>query len=338
MDETGKDQAIELEEQSRKQEIEYFLSKMHYAPEQLQSYRLLQGGISGAATYWLHMTNEELVCKITRVDSERSVLERAQRELHFYQLLAPQLPLRVPQVLASVQDAQGIVLLLMAYRPSPPARLWLQEQYVEVASQLGRLHAPFWKKTERAAQYSWLRRHTGNISVQRMQWAKEQWQALQEDARLMSLIPRHYYQPVMRLLSQLHQVESLLTSFPVTVCHGDCHSDNVLRDERENLIWADWQEVGIGLGPADVSFFIQRAFFAGGMVPDEAMIAAYHRQLEEYIEERLPLALLQRVTDAIEVRAWLLDWPPYLGQASAEHLIKLLERIDLLSKRLHLNE
>lgn len=329
---------MQTEEPLRRQEIEYFLHKMHYVPEQLQSYRILQGGISGAATYWLHMTDEELVCKVTRANSERGILERAQRELYFYQLLAPQLPLRVPQVMASVQDAQGIALLLMAYRPSPPARLWRQEHYVEVAGQLGRLHAPFWKNAERVAQCSWLRRHTGNVSAQQVQWAKAQWQALQEDARLMPLISRHYYQPVMRLLSQLQQVESFLSGFPVTVCHGDCHSDNVLRDEREDLIWADWQEVGIGPGPADVSFFIQRAFFAGGMVPDEAMIVAYHRQLEEHIEERIPLALLQQVMDAIEVRAWILDWPPYLMQSSPEHLMKLLERIDLLSKRLHLNE
>src|SRR6185312_1488331 len=95
-----------------RQQIEYFLNKMGYPPEHLQTYQILQGGISGAATYRLQMGEEEFVCKITHAQSEQYCFERAQREFLFYQQLAPRVPLRVPQVVGHVYDPQGIALLL----------------------------------------------------------------------------------------------------------------------------------------------------------------------------------------------------------------------------------
>ena len=323
-------------QRAHRQEIEYFLRRMQHSPEQLQHYHLLQGGISGATTYRLRMTDKELVCKITRTNSEPHVFARAFRELSFYLTLAPHLPVRVPEVVGYVQDERGIALLLTAYQPSPPASQWQEQHYLEIARQLGRLHALFWKRTTQLAQYSWLRTPEETDSVQQVQEATTQWQALQEDLRFAPVIPNSRFQRVNRLLSQMPQVESLLINFPLTLYHGDCHGDNVLRDGRGEVIWADWQEVGLGLGPADVSFFMQRAFFADGTVPHEAMLKAYHQQLEEQGVEGLPFALLQPTVDALEVRSWLLQWPPYLGYASPERLSKVLERVDLLSRRLHL--
>ena len=329
----GNDTAMS-EDQVLQKEIEYFLSQMYSSTAQLKSYQILQGGISGAATYWLHTVGEELVCKFTRAGSKPGILERALRELRFYQSLAPLLSLRVPQVLAHVQNTQGIALLLKACRPSPPASSWQPEDYFEVASQLGQFHATFWNSTEQVGAYSWLRKD----SEQNVQQAIIQWQVLSEIPGFASHIPIHRFQQVMHLLSQLPLVENSINDFPVTICHGDCHSGNVLQDEHDNLIWADWQEVGIGLGPAYLSFFIQRAFFAGAAVPDEDMVVAYYQQLTNLIKDHFSLASLRQLMDVVEVRAWLLSWPPYLQQGSPTHLVKVLDRIDYLAHRLHLDK
>ncbi len=323
-------------EWARRQEIEQCLKKMHRSPEQLQAYQILQGGSSGAATYRLQMTGEELVLKVTSMGSERSVRERAQRELSFYQTLVPRLTLLAPHMIAHVHDTKAIALLLTVYEPSAPPIQWQEQQYLKVAEQLAQLHASFWKNTEAVTQFSWLRREQWTLSVLQLQQATQQWQAIQNNPCFQPLIPLSRYQRVVHLLSLMGSVESLLTSFPLTVCHGDCHIDNLLRDRQGHLVWADWQEVGVGPGPADLSFFYQRAFKAGGTVPFEAMISTYHQQLEAETREQLPFALLQQVLDALELRAWLLTWPAYLMDVSPQWLASLFNRIDLLADRLHL--
>jgi Ser/Thr protein kinase RdoA (MazF antagonist) len=323
-------------EWTHRQRIEYCLKKMYREPSQLQAYQILQGGISGATTYRLQMMGEELVLKVTSMESERSVRERAQRELSFYQTVIPRLPLRAPHVLAHLCDAREIALLLTAYEPSAPPMQWQEGQYLKVAKQLAQLHASFWKKTEQVAQFSWLRQQQWTLSALQMQQVTQQWQALRNDPRFQLLIPPSRYQRVVSLLSLMGGVKSLLTSFPLTVCHGDCHIDNLLRDGQGQLVWADWQEVRVGPGPMDLSFFCQRAFQAGGMVPLEAMISTYHQQLEAETREQLPFALLTEMLDALELRAWLLDWPAYLIHVSPQWLGELFNRIDLLACRLHL--
>jgi len=319
-----------------RQEIEYFLSKMHSSPEQLRGYQTLQGGISGAVTYRLQMVQGDLICKITHAQSDLSVLQRAQREYLFYQQMASSLPLRVPHMVAQVHDPKGIALLLTAYQAAPPAEQWQEEHYVAVAKQLGQFHAAFWRNTKQLAQSSWLRKSDENTSDLQMQQAEIQWQAIQQDPPVVSLIPRDRFQRVIHLLALIPFLENVLASFPLTMCHGDCHSGNVLRDEHGDLIWADWQEVRIGHGPEDLSFFFQRAFHAGSTVPYEAMTSTYHLQVEMRTSQPLSLTWLRDVLHIIELRNWVLHWPSFLRQESPQHLIRLLDRIDWLVDRLSL--
>jgi len=327
---------MKQQEWAHRQEIEHCLKKMHREPSQLQAYQILQGGISGAATYRLQMTGEELVLKVTSMESEQSVRERAQRELSFYQTLAPRLPLHVPHMIAHLHDTKAIALLLTVYEPSAPPIQWQEQQYLKVAEQLALLHASFWKNTELMTRFSWLCREQWTLSVLQLQRATQQWQTLQNNPCFQPLIPSSRYQRAVRILPLMGSMESLLASFPLTVCHGDCHIDNLLRDRQGQLVWADWQEVGVGPGPADLTFFYQRAFKAGGTVPFEAMISTYHQQLEVETREKLPFPLLQQVLDALELRAWLLTWPAYLMDVSPQWLASLFNRIDLLADRLHL--
>jgi len=226
--------------------------------------------------------------------------------------------------------------ILRAYQPSSAASQWQEEDYVEAARQMGELHATFWNNTEQLAPCSWLQRRTDHLSERQIQQAKAQWQAMQEDVRFVVLIPGHRLRRVMQFLPLIVPLENLLVPFPLTVCHGDCHSDNVLRDTHGELIWADWQEVGVGIGPEDLSFFFQRAFHTGSTLPYEAMITTYREQIEAQTRQPLPTTGLGEVLDIIEVRAWILQWPGYLGQASPQQLLKVLDRVDWLIDRLHL--
>jgi aminoglycoside phosphotransferase (APT) family kinase protein len=129
---------------------------------------------------------------------------------------------------------------------------------------------------------------------------------------------------------EIAAVDAIIRSWPVALCHGDCHRDNFLRDNQGNLVWADWQEVGVGAGPEDLSFFWQRAAAAGDALPVEQMLVIYHERLQAQTGAAISLPAVQRVARASELRTTLLHWPFYLQQASVAQIVRLLQRIEQL--------
>ena len=69
----------------------------------------------------------------------------------------------------------------------------------------------------------------------------------------------------------------------MTLCHNDCPIGNLLRDEGR-LVWADWQEAGIGQGANDL---YQRA----DMPVDRVVVRAYQERLEEETGVPVPFEL-----------------------------------------------
>jgi hypothetical protein len=67
------------------------------------------------------------------------------------------------------------------------------------------------------------------------------------------------------------------------------------------------------------------------------MVSTYQKQIEAQTRQLLPMTRLGEVLDIIEVRAWILQWPGYLRQASPQQLLKVMDRVDWLLDRLHLN-
>jgi aminoglycoside phosphotransferase (APT) family kinase protein len=296
-------------------------------------YEVLQGGISGSHTYHVQLSTGAAVLKVTLAGSQPFVYARARREVRFYQALADRIRLRVPQVLSSYeQDAFGLCLLLAAYRPVDPPQAWHKEDYVQVAKELADLHALYWGRADELARYPWLRQpelQTGEI-----QHARRAWRDLLNQDRFADLSSTRPPASSWATFDWLPELDARMREFPATLCHGDCHIDNLLRDEQGGLVWADWQEVGVGRGPEDLSFLFQRAFVTANEALTGRVTAAYHARLQAQIDEPISLAAVQRVIDSFELRTSLLEWPYYLGEAPAELVSGILERIDTLCTRL----
>ena len=124
-----------------------------------------------------------------------------------------------------------------------------------------------------------------------------------------------------------------IRSFPLTLCHGDCHAGNLLRDSTDQLVWADWQEVGVGYGPEDLSIFFQRAEAMGASPPRDEMALAYRRRMEAVTGEQIPAETLHRAIDFSELWARLLLWPLYLAFLPEERFRHAMQRIEVLSGR-----
>jgi hypothetical protein len=222
---------------------------------------------------------------------------------------------------------------MAACEASPAPDRWRDADFIDVAEQLAGFHAAFWDATERLSAFPWLRLRRPAVAAELRQ-ARDHWQALGADERFTEVLGARRAGWLDDMLSRIATVLPCLEALPLTLCHGDCHSGNVLRDADGAWVWADWQEVGIGYGPDDLSFFFQRASFAGATIPYEAAVTAYHARLEEEIGRRIPPATLQRALDAADLWSRAIYWPAYLSWASARQVGAMVERIRLLAARL----
>jgi Ser/Thr protein kinase RdoA (MazF antagonist) len=324
-------------EESHLHEINTWLALLTGGSDNVTGYEILQGGISGSMVYRLVGGAEPRILKLTLPSAPEYVRVRAAREAVFYRTPALAIPLALPRVLGlDVGDAGGSALLLAAYRPPDPPAAWDASRYLAVAAQLARLHAAFWDKTERLAALPWLRRPPAAADPARIRYAQVAWQALQSRPAFAAILTPPLAARIARLLDHVPALCATMQTLPATLCHGDCHTGNLLYDAEGCLIWADWQEVGIGCGPEDLAFFVQRALIAGGAVPEDPMIERYCAELAA--RTGLPIApeAIRRVLAASELRTRLLDWPDYLGDASAEQMAAMIRRMDLLAARLEL--
>jgi Ser/Thr protein kinase RdoA (MazF antagonist) len=314
--------------------IEAALAWIHGGPASFVGFGVLQGGISGAYTYHLHLAGKDAVLKIVVPGADPQVLVRGRREAAFYRDLAPRIPLRVPHVLGLDADANSVALLLAAYRPAPRASEWAKQDYLTVAEQLARLHAIYWNATESLPGLTWLRPLPEHTSAESVRQASTCWRALAAEPRFAGVLSAQDERWIGEMLSHVDALDAVIQCLPMTLCHGDCHSGNLLRDPDDRWVWADWQEVRVGCGPEDLSFFFQRARAAGGNVPEEAAIAVYHERLVSETGHLVPLAAVRQVIAASELRTEALHWPPFLFHFSTDALAAMLRRMRALAAEL----
>ncbi len=289
---------------------------------------LLSGGLSGAATYRVHGLSEPCILKVIEAESEAYIRARGSREILFYQELAAHLPLHTPRVLASLIEESGFcALLLTAHEPLQPANELGVDVFAEIATQLAQFHAVYWGRTQELVKFSWLAKPTPPDLTNDTRHARERWQALAQRPQFRELLTESTLQEIEAALVQLRTVSEYGPDTAMTLCHGDCHLGNLLRDQEGHLIWADWQEVRIGHGPSDLSFLIQRAEANGADIAHGDIITAYCNALEGAGVKGVDNRAIMSAIKEYERRTRLLYWPDYMGNATTESMAYHLERI-----------
>ena len=221
---------------------------------------LLSGGVSGAATYRVHGLTEPCVLKIIAAESAAYVRARGYREIRFYNELAARIPLHTPRVLGSLTEESGFcALLLAAYTPIKPARELDDAEFTEIAKQLASFHAAYWNRTDQLDTLSWLEKPKPLNLTNDVRHAYETWQVLARQPQLIEVLTKATLGEIESALVEVSTKPEYDSDTAMTLCHGDCHLDNLLRNQEGRLLWADWQEVRIGYGPSDLTFLLQRA-------------------------------------------------------------------------------
>ncbi len=297
-------------------------------PDTKRAPELLSGGQSGAAVYRLDLDGGHAILKLMRADAPRHLIEQARREVRVYRELANTLPIPAPRVIGVSDEAgEDIAILLAEETPVPHVDHWSDADFLIVAGQLGRLHGAFWDRGDVIP--SWVERVPA-LAPDRLENALRRWNSLGDHPKYRSIISPHLPK-LARRIDRLPELESFIDPMPETLCHGDCHAGNFLRNERGDLLLADWQQVRRGTGIEDLSFFFQRAFAASARVlPLDAMVRCYTETLVAEFSIAISIEQVERYLQVSELRGWLIDWPAYLGFLPGSSVEGILARIDWL--------
>ena len=289
---------------------------------------LLNGGVSGASTYRVRGLPEPCVLKVIAADSAAYVRARGYREIRFYNDLAAHIPLHTPHVLASsIEESGSYALLLAAYTPMKPASELNDASFIEIAEELATFHAMYWNRTDQLDNLSWLEKPKTLDLTNDARHAYETWQALARQPQFHEVLTDATLRNIESVLVEVGTKPEYGPQTVMTLCHGDCHLDNLLRDQEGGLLWADWQEVRIGYGPSDLTFLIQRAEADGADIAQDAVIAAYCSALEAAGVEGVNEDAIKFSMNESERRSRLLYWPDYLRDATPETMTHHLTRI-----------
>lgn len=306
-------------------ELEPFLRQLGINPNNISSIAQLNGGASSSCVYRLEVEAKGMVLKFTSSDTPPYVYQRAVREYQMYSCFAGWLPQLRPELLAAVHDNGGIALLLSEYIV-PARERWTLEWLRLVLDAICEVHASLWSSTNRLSEYHWLRRPASStVSSEDKTSALQLWQQLLQrvdgcGTETMALLER--------LIQDIDCLLHIESEFPKCLCHGDFHAGNILTTIDGKVIISDWQEVGIGRGPEDISFFLQRAQHSGFAYSRDEVIALYTALLNEKIPAPVSQTQVQRIISASDLVVMLLHWPFYLQQASANTVQGFTDRIE----------
>jgi hypothetical protein len=203
-----------------------------------------------------------LVAKVPAGDETSRLTAKALRlyesEVDFYQQLAPQLPVRTPDVFYADQDVEAttFVLLLEDLAPARPGDQLsgcTPSEAAAAISELVRLHAPRWGD-ESLASLEWLHKNAGAGGDPVASFLPRLWDNFVE--RYADVLEPDVRQAGDTLFSHLAGFY-LADTKPWTILHGDYRLDNLLFSPDDGPVAVvDWQLCSHGPAMNDVAYFI----------------------------------------------------------------------------------
>ena len=175
-----------------------------------------------------------------------------EREIRFYQDVAPSAPIRLPRFFYGAYDAHRAVIImedLGHLRSRSQVHGLANEETLAAVNQIARLHARFWSN-DALERFEWMPMHDERLTLN----FAEYWDRFVDIYGLR--IGKDAIALGDRLRESLDWLRSELTTRPLTVCHGDLRADNLFFDDREgrgNVVIYDWQLCTRSLGALDLA-------------------------------------------------------------------------------------
>ena len=231
-----------------------------------------------------------VVVKLPATDPTSREAARAvrayEKEVRFYQQLAPTLPVRPPRCWLADLDEMDTTRFVLCLEDLAPARAGDQlagcrpDQAQVAVDELVRLHAPRWADPS-LQDLPWLHQDPAEQAAFLGELLPVLWTGFQD--RYASVLAPVILETGHRLFDRLDRYLAP-TATPLTVIHGDYRLDNLLSDEDgqapSRCAVCDWQTCRTGAGPEDLGYFLGASLLPEDRrAHEERLVARYHAGL-----------------------------------------------------------
>ena len=271
-------------------------------------------GQSGADVYEM---NGNLILKhAERRGPEDSLFDTYKREALFYRAKAECAAGYLPRILKLEISDDEIILLMEKYKC--PDRRDLDEQLIrKVAKTIAGIHTDSVPEFLNAG-----RKPSPLLSGQQVDEYTAGWQdVLKEHPGSFDEAPlEHIAEKINRIITWHDSEEKVLV-------HGDFHWDNLLEDERGNILACDWQSAGLGGASGDLSFFMSR-LGSDGIRPDQKFfLECYADAIRETAGIPVDTVSVAGHIAAANVITSFIFWHRFLHGAETERVRGIYEKM-----------
>ncbi len=239
------------------------------------------------------------VAKIRPQTSEESVLESMansldlhNRERYFYESVADHVNISVPIYLGTIFDddskrVRGILLKSLAL-PGYRLALDLNKEHIDVTlsvvESLARMHASFWNKDIQGTFPGLMQNDNPRFCPVWGDFAARHWTIFEQ--RYKNALSPSSMSLGSIIASRFHNIQSGLSTAPLTLCHGDVKTGNIFYEHLDHHNsgyrphFLDWQYVCIGKGVQDLAFLLIESF-------DPATVTSYSGVAKDYYYKKL---------------------------------------------------
>lgn len=227
-----------------------------------------------------------LVAKLPTTDPQTrgmvSLFRFYEREVRFYQELAPSVAVATPRCWAAALDAEsGDFALLLddlgGARAVDQLAGGSAADAALVVDEISALHAAWWGDP-RLAELPWLPPVNSDVNRMGLGLYPTAWASfLDRFGDAVSPAARAYGE---RLGDRVLALLEAVADGPQTVCHGDLRLDNLFFGAARPVTFIDWQIAGRAVGTYDVAYFVSQS-----LAPDvrraceRDLLARYHAAL-----------------------------------------------------------
>ncbi|MFR1518693.1 MAG: phosphotransferase [Clostridia bacterium] len=278
----------------------------------IKSIEPINVGASGAKLYIIDDNNKKYVLKTAQIlsNSDNSNWDLYKKELKFYTLNKELKLTYIPNtVYSEIHDKYGIILVMDYYKPIKHNQwdIRLQKQAVDLCARFNSIGIDDISPLN-------LQCNKSVIDKPLTQKSYLDWKLVlsQHKGRFDESILDEIYE-------KIETVCHVLNNGPHYICHGDFHPENILYSKNQ-LYLCDFQNICIGKGIGDISFFISRGNGFGLNMNADDLIEYYCERLSKYKKTNIDKKILLKEKHASTVLNIFSFWSYYLRDSPYERV------------------
>lgn len=272
-------------------------------------------GQSGADVYVLD--NKYILKRVIRNKLEnQEVFLSYKKEAHLYQAIDREKLPCLPEVLATKDTDEEIILLMKKYRVIEHSEV-NERLLLKIMKAIAMVH--HYQVPEFLLQNG---SEANILSDEQITDCVKGWTSVLNEHK--DLFDE---KPLEIIAANINSIILWHVSGEAVLNHGDFHLNNLVMDEEGNIVICDWQSVSTGVVSNDLGFFLSRLNADGLKIKERALIAFYSEAVNELYGKIINSEVIYGHMSASMLITSFLFWHEYLHGTSEDRVRTIYEKM-----------